>query len=94
MKRGVRDGDDLLKVKTISVDKAGKNSSRIRAVVSEGKKRHIRRLFERFGLAVHDLKRIRIGSLELGELKGGHFRVVDRKTIYHKLALTPPKTVL
>ena len=85
LKNGIRDGEDFLKVKSLSIEKSGKNSARFKAVVCEGKKRHLRRLFEHFDLAVKDLKRIRIGSLELGDLKGGHFRIVDRNTIYEAL---------
>lgn len=85
LKRGVTDGQEHLAVKSASIKNAGPGRTLIKAVVMEGKKRHIRRLFERFGLEIKDLKRVRIGGLELGDLKNGHFRVIDKKNILHLL---------
>src|SRR4030042_4482710 len=42
--------------------------------IHEGKKRQIRRMFEKIGHPVLALKRIRIGQLELGDLKEGKTR--------------------
>ena len=42
--------------------------------LNEGKKRQIRRMFEALGTKVADLKRIRLGSLTLGELPEGKYR--------------------
>lgn len=89
LKRGVTDGGERLAVKSALIKDAGNGRTLIKAVVCEGKKRHIRRLFERFGLDVKDLKRVRIGNLELGDLKNGHFRVLDKKTMY-RLTMSQP----
>jgi 23S rRNA pseudouridine2605 synthase len=83
-KRGIKDGGDLLKLKSVVIDKMGVRSSCIRAVVCEGKKRHLRRLFAGLGFSVMDLKRVRIGRLHLGNLKEGSLRIADKKTIYSK----------
>jgi 23S rRNA pseudouridine2605 synthase len=40
----------------------------------EGRKNQIRNMFRHFGLLVEKLKRVRIGSLDLGPLKPGEFR--------------------
>lgn len=42
--------------------------------LNEGKKRQIRRMFETLGTKVADLKRIRLGSLNLGDLPEGKYR--------------------
>ena len=54
--------------------RAGKRNSWIEVVLDEGKNRHIRRLLEALGIEVLRLIRIRIGSLELGDLPKGHWR--------------------
>lgn len=51
-------------------------------VLSEGKKRQIRRMFEAVGCRVIDLQRISIGEVELGDLREGEseeFEVESRK---------------
>jgi len=50
------------------------NEDQLRFVLREGKKRQIRRMCERVGLKVTGLKRIRIGSVELGKLPPGKWR--------------------
>jgi len=80
-KKGVREGDDLLKVKDVTTKAFGKNTTQLKAIISEGKKRHLRRLFRSLGFHVLDLKRVRIGKLMLGGLKEGVFQVVDKKDI-------------
>ena len=48
--------------------------SRYAVVVGEGRNRFIRRMFEAIGNAVYRLVRVRVGSLELGELASGELR--------------------
>jgi pseudouridine synthase len=43
-------------------------------ILKEGKKRQIRRVFEKANLEVTDLLRTRIGQIELGDLQPGEFR--------------------
>ena len=50
------------------------NESQLRFVLREGKKRQIRRMCELVGLKVVGLKRVRIGSVVLGELPPGQWR--------------------
>ncbi len=85
LKRGITDGAEHLSVKSAVVTSTGSNGTLIRTVVCEGKKRHIRRLFERFGMDVKDLKRVRVAGLKLGDIHNGHFRVLDKRTIYRLL---------
>jgi 23S rRNA pseudouridine2604 synthase len=48
----------------------------LRFILKEGRNRQIRRMCELVGLHVMDLVRIRIGSLQLGDLAEGKWRVL------------------
>ena len=50
------------------------NEDQLRVVLREGKKRQIRRMCEAVGLKVTGLKRVRIGSVMLGDLPSGQWR--------------------
>jgi len=50
------------------------NEDQLRFVLREGKKRQIRRMCEMVGLQVVGLKRVRIGSINLGKLPVGQWR--------------------
>jgi len=86
MKKGIRDGGDLLKIKSAFIRWSKTSKTQIKVIVCEGKKRHLRRLFRRAGFPILDLKRERIGGLRLGDLAEGAFKVIDKQTIY-KLTL-------
>ena len=53
----------------------------------EGRNQQIRTMFKHFGLLVEKLRRIRIGSLELGSLKPGEFRALTPPEVHKLLAL-------
>ncbi len=50
---------------------------RLRFILREGKKHHIRRACESVGLRVTDLQRIRVGPWRLADLPEGQWRIVD-----------------
>jgi 23S rRNA pseudouridine2604 synthase len=50
------------------------NEDQLRFVLTEGKKRQIRRMCEAVGLQVLGLKRVRIGQVMLGDLPAGQWR--------------------
>ncbi|WP_415150790.1 pseudouridine synthase [Piscinibacter sp.] len=50
------------------------NDDQLRFVLSEGRKRQIRRMCEAVGLKVTGLKRVRIGRVALGDLPAGQWR--------------------
>ncbi len=54
------------------------NEDQLRFILNEGKKRQIRRMCELVGLQVVGLKRIRIGSVELGDLPIGKWRYLSK----------------
>ncbi|MCF7870777.1 MAG: rRNA pseudouridine synthase [Candidatus Omnitrophica bacterium] len=75
-KRGVLDKGELLKVKKTEKIKGSLNKKLIRVIVAEGKKRHLRRLFNKLGYKVNSLKRTRIGNLKLNNLAEGEFKIM------------------
>ena len=56
--------------------------SKVRITIHEGKKRQVRRMFSAVGLTVTNLKRIRIGKLNLpNDLPSGQHRIVSKDDI-------------
>lgn len=53
------------------------NRDQLRFVLTEGKKRQIRRMCELVGLRILGLKRVRIGKLKLGNLPEGKWRFLE-----------------
>lgn len=53
------------------------NDDQLRFVLTEGKKRQIRRMCEAVGLRVRGLKRVRVGKLMLGHLPEGKWRFLE-----------------
>ncbi|MDV2989394.1 MAG: pseudouridine synthase [Dehalogenimonas sp.] len=64
-----------------------------RVIIHEGRKRIVRRLFAALGHQVRILKRIRIGSIELRDLKEGNYRRLSPSEIQRltRTAAQPPK---
>lgn len=58
--------------------------------IHEGRKRQVRRMFESLGYRVLALKRVRIGSLQLGELKDGNVRKLSAREVQALLEETNP----
>jgi 23S rRNA pseudouridine2605 synthase len=61
------------------VDRLGERQLEI--TIREGRKRQVRRMAEAVGNEVEELTRTRIGSLELGDLRRGEARPLDRREI-------------
>lgn len=53
------------------------NQDQLRFVLTEGKKRQVRRMCEMVGLKVRGLKRVRIGKITLGKLTEGQWRFLN-----------------
>jgi 23S rRNA pseudouridine2604 synthase len=53
------------------------NEDQLRFVLTEGKKRQIRRMCEMVGLRIAGLKRVRIGKIRLGNLPEGKWRFLE-----------------
>lgn len=76
MEKGVRLDDGYI-TKKCAVQKLGDSSFSI--VLTEGKKRQIRRMCKALGYKVVDLNRVRIMSVKLQKLKPGSFRIISGK---------------
>ncbi len=74
MHRGIKDRNDLLRVKTIQWVKTTRAGAHYEIVLGEGRNRHIRRMFEAVSVRVLRLRRVRMGPLTLGALKPGAYR--------------------
>jgi len=59
-------------VEPVKVEKIRKGT--LRVVVKEGKNREVRRLVEKTKLEIRELKRVRIGGLQLGKIPEGSWR--------------------
>ena len=67
-------GDGVVKAK--KVEQIDNNIFKI--ILTQGKKRQIRRMFDSLGLEVIDLQRVRIGKIELGDLKEGDWGFLNK----------------
>ena len=68
---GINLGDDLrVKVRNIHYQ----NHNKFKIILTEGKKRQIREMFQVLGLHVNDLQRIRIDKIKMGSLKEGEWK--------------------
>ena len=70
----IGDGDGFVRVKKIKY--LEKNKFEI--ILTEGKKRQIRRMFKMFRLEVADLQRVAIGNIELGNLQECKWKKIDK----------------
>lgn len=77
----LRNGVDIggYVTKAAIIDIMGKNI--LKVIISEGKNRQVRRMFESVGLKVLDLKRIQIGNLKLKDLPLGKYRYLSENEI-------------
>lgn len=57
------------------------NSHKMRVVLVEGKNREIRRVFESYDAAIRNLVRVRIGNVQLKDLKDGESRDLTKSEI-------------
>src|SRR5262249_38497329 len=55
--------------------------TRLRVVLRQGINRQVRRMFETVGYRVKHLVRVRIGSLRLGDLPRGHWRILTKREL-------------
>lgn len=83
----IRKGTYIEGKKVLPVMVAKIKRKAIKVTVMEGKKHEVRHLVARAGLSVSSLKRIRIGTLELGNLPRGAYRILsanEKKALFEK----------
>lgn len=74
------DGEKINPVKAELIRRSP-DGSRISVTLTEGKNRQIRRMCEQCGLTVMQLRRVQIGSLRLGDLKPGEWRILSNNEV-------------
>ena len=65
--------NELLKIKRFSI----MTSHWVEVAIESGKNREIRRLFEHFNYTIKTLLRIKIGNLDIGDLKPGEYKKLN-----------------
>ncbi|MEK9130094.1 MAG: pseudouridine synthase [Patescibacteria group bacterium] len=75
-KRGINIGEGDGVVRAKNIEYLGDNNFKI--ILTEGKKRQIRRMFKIFGLEVKDLTRTRIGKWKLENLAEGKWEILNK----------------
>lgn len=76
------DGEKLKKCR-IKILEIAESETRLEIVITEGKNRQIRRMFETINRHVTFLKRVAIGELRLGGLSRGEARELKEKEIFY-----------
>ena len=77
LNRGIELEDGKTAPATVEVLQEDGPNPVLRVVLKEGKKRQIRRMMSACGLKVLQLRRVRLGGIELGELAPGEARELD-----------------
>ncbi|WP_157041913.1 pseudouridine synthase [Nitriliruptor alkaliphilus] len=81
LREGVELEDGLAKPKRFKVLEEGKGKALLEIVMTEGRKREVRRMLAEIGLPVERLARVRFGDVELGELRQGKWRFLTQAEI-------------
>ncbi|MFM7184714.1 MAG: pseudouridine synthase [Planctomycetota bacterium] len=74
LRRGIRLAEAEVHAKRVSIRSQHKQSAVLEMVLDEGKNREIRRMLASLGHKVHQLKRVAVGGLSLGNLLPGQWR--------------------
>jgi len=74
LRRGIRLAEAEVHAKRVSIRSQHKQSAVLEMVLDEGKNREIRRMLATLGHKVHQLKRVAVGGLSLGNLLPGQWR--------------------
>ena len=78
-------------IKRIKIPSGGKTTSVVRIIITEGKKRQVRQMFEEVGFPIVSLKRVRIGSLKLEDMGDKWVKELTRDEIQD--ALLPKREI-
>jgi 23S rRNA pseudouridine2605 synthase len=84
-KIGIDIGDYITAPASIEILSTDKNNTKVRIIIHEGKNRQIRRMCEKIGNPVIELKRVKVGDISLGNLPSGKWReLTDEEITYLK----------
>jgi 23S rRNA pseudouridine2605 synthase len=97
LREGVELDDGMARVKRIRVLEEERSKALLEIVMTEGRKREVRRLLGAVGLSVERLARVAFGGVELGELGQGNWRFLTQREVGALHAAvrggpTPPRT--
>jgi pseudouridine synthase len=81
LRHGVLLEDGLARAVRANLLKPTQHGALVRIVLVEGRQREVRRMLDVVGCAVDHLQRVRIGPLQLGELRSGEHRVLRQREI-------------
>jgi 23S rRNA pseudouridine2605 synthase len=79
LERGAVVDGERLAVRSVRPVRLGEKNAWAEIVLDEGRNRHIRRLLEAFDVSVLRLVRVAIGSLSLGDLAKGRWRMLTQQ---------------
>lgn len=80
-KNGLRIENYVTSPAQIKILRKNNNSSILEITIHEGKNRQVRKMCDAINHPVIDLKRVRIGKIQLSDLKEGQYRYLDSKEI-------------
>jgi 23S rRNA pseudouridine2605 synthase len=81
LREGVELEDGVARAKRVTLLEEGKGKALLEVVMTEGRKREVRRMLAEVGLPVERLARVRFGDVELGELRQGKWRFLTQAEI-------------
>ena len=81
LRAGVTVGGEVLQATRVNLLRSGEKNSWLEIVLEEGKNRQIRRMLEACGVEVLRLVRVAIGAVELGDLRKGKGRELNRSEV-------------
>lgn len=79
--RGVSLDDGVARARSARTVAGHRGRSAIRLVMTEGRKREVRRMLEAIDLPVRRLVRVRVGPVQLGRLAAGEVRELDSEEV-------------
>ena len=87
--KGVRNEGELLHAEKIFQVRTRNTTTELRLVLSEGRKRQIRRMMAAIGHPVKRLVRLAVGPVELGNLATSQWRHLTHEEIYKLMQFSP-----
>ena len=78
---GVELDDGIARPKRVRVVEEHRGKALLEVVMTEGRKREVRRMLAAVGMPVERLARVSFGGVELGDLRQGKWRFLDRPEI-------------
>jgi len=78
---GIELDDGITSPAKLELISRSKTFSRFHITIHEGRKRQIRRMCQAIGKKVMTLKRISIANVDLGDLRSGRYRLLEKKEI-------------